>query len=180
MAEAVDIRRATPADLEQVAGLWLRLLDEHRAMDDRFGYADDARRRFENDFPHWLRNDAWRIFVADDGGRLVGFVAAQRWAPPPVYAYAEEVYLNELYVAPEARRRGVGRRLVEAVRGWAAELKADRLRLGVLAANTAGCAFWDAVGGRVLSQTYTVELEHEPRPEPQKKSGRLGFWGTGA
>jgi GNAT superfamily N-acetyltransferase len=175
MAEAVTIRRAVPADGTRVAALWLRLLDEHAALDGRFGYAADARTRFENDFPVWLRNQTWRLVVAEAGGEIVGFVSAQRWAPPPVYAYSEEVYLNELYVAPEARRQGLGRRLVEAVRGWAEELHAGRLRLGVLSANTAGCAFWEAVGGQPLSLTYTLELAPAPAPGAEKKSKKLGF-----
>ena len=174
-AEAIVIRRAVPADRSPVADLWLRLLEEHGRLDDRFGHAADARMRWENDFPVWLRDTTWRIFVAEQDGRVVGFASAQRWAPPPVYAEAQEVYLNELYVAPEVRRRGVGRRLVEAVRAWAGELKADRLRLGVLAANAGGCAFWDALGGRPLSLTYTLELDRTERPPARKKPGRLGF-----
>lgn len=174
-AEAVVVRRAEQRDLDQVSALWLRLLAEQRDLDDRFGFADDAGRRWRNDFPVWLRNTTWRIFVAERDGQVVGFVAAQRWAPPPVYAYSEEVFLNELYVVPEARRSGVGSALVAAVRQWAHDLGADRLRLSVLEANAEGRAFWEALGGTPLNVVYTIELPRESRPAPKKKAVRLGF-----
>ena len=36
MAEAIDIRRAAASDRDAVTALWLRLLEEHCGLDDRF------------------------------------------------------------------------------------------------------------------------------------------------
>lgn len=175
MPDDVTVRRAERRDREAVQALWARLLAEQAAADARFAPAEDAARRWENDFPHWVQSEGRRLVVAEQGGAVVGFASASRWYAPPVYEPSAEVLLEELYVVPEARRRGVGRALWEAVRRWAGELQAPRLRLVVLDRNRPACAFWEAVGAVPFSRTYTYELEDGPVVEEKKKTGRLGF-----
>ncbi len=170
------LRRARKEDQQQIGALWLWLLDEHAAMDPRFGVADDALERWSNDFEYWLADEHSRVFVAEQEGVLVGFVTACLWEPPPLYAASEEVYINELYVVAELRGQGVGRRLVEAVKVWAEALPVERLRIGVLAANTAGRAFWQRQQAQPLSLTLTIDLEKSVAPaKVEKKKARLGF-----
>ncbi len=168
------LRRARKEDQQQIGALWLRLLDEHAAMDPRFGVAGDALERWSNDFEYWLADEQSRVFVAEQEGGLVGFVTACLWEPPPLYAASEEVYINELYVV--LRGQGVGRRLVEAVKAWAETLPVKRLRIGVLAANTEGRAFWERQHAQPLSLTLTIDLEKPTAPaKVEKKKARLGF-----
>lgn len=174
--ETFGVRRAQKHDQERVGTLWLALLEEQAAREPRFDVAEDAPARWRNDFSLWLRDDRRRVFVAARGGEVVGFVTAHRWAPPPIYALSSEVYLDELYVAPEARRSGLGTRLVQAVRAWAEALGADRLRLGVLAVNEAGVAFWKKQAATPFAVTMTVELETAAaEEETTSRKGRLGF-----
>ena len=173
------IRRAAKRDQPRVADLWTAFLEEQAEHDPRFQLADDARARFENDFPVWLDDETQRTFVAERAegeatGDLVGFATAHRWGPSPIYAEASEVFIDEFYVAPDARRQGAGSRLAEAVRDWADDLEADRLRLRVLHANEAGRAFWRSVGGAAFTTTMTVELEREDREEKPERR-RIGF-----
>ena len=69
------------------------------------------------------------FFVAELDGRLAGYARATRWTPPddaPPNAAPAGWYLLGLVVAPECRRRGIGRALtlarLEAVAGRAAEI----------------------------------------------------------
>jgi len=176
MSNPPAIRRALKEDQQQIGDLWLRLLDEHAAMDPRFGVAGDALERWLNDFRYWLVDEQSRVFVAEQEGALVGFITACLWEPLPLYAVSEEVYINELYVVAELRGQGVGRRLVEAVKAWAEDLPVGRLRIGVLAANTAGRAFWERQHAQPLSLTLTIDLEKSVAPaKVEKKKARLGF-----
>lgn len=175
MSETVSIRRARKDDQEALAVFWLRFLEEQSSLDPRFGIAEDALERWMNDFSHWLHDERRRILVAERAEAVVGFVTAQRWVPPPIYAETVEVYIDELFVVPEMRGKGVGERLVDAVRRWAETLRADRLRMGVLAANGAGRRFWERQQGRPFSVTYTIELEKGREIGNESKKGRLGF-----
>ena len=170
------IRRARREDAQRVGALWLWLLEEHAATEPRFGVADDALERWMNDFAHWVSDEQYRVFVAEQDGDVVGFVTASLWKPPPVYTLTREVYINELFVVPEGRGQGIGRRLVEAIQAWAETLRADRLRLGVLAANAEGRAFWERLHAQPFLLTLTIELEKQATAATEsKKKARLGF-----
>jgi len=93
-----DVRRAQPDHQTAVGDLWAQLLEEQEAMEERFGVAEDARDRWENDFPQWLDDETYRVYVAEVDGEVVGFATAHRWGPPPIYAESSEVFIDELYV----------------------------------------------------------------------------------
>lgn len=97
---------------------------------------------------------AWAARVADparrvgfgafDGARLVGIVDVEREAPAKL---AHKAWLGGLYVVADARRRGVGRRLVQAVLEQAARWPGLRqVQLSVNAGNGAAIALYEACG----------------------------------
>jgi [ribosomal protein S18]-alanine N-acetyltransferase len=84
---------------------------------------------------------AWaRLWVVrgDLDGEPLGFALA--------WHAADEVHLLDLAVAPEARRRGVGRELVGAVLGYAREADARLVLLEVRASNEAAIALYRSSG----------------------------------
>jgi ribosomal protein S18 acetylase RimI-like enzyme len=56
--------------------------------------------------------------------------------------------LNDLFVGPEARRRGVGRRLLDRAREWAVETDAKGLILATALTNIAAQALYESCGWR--------------------------------
>lgn len=144
-------------------------------LDDRFEPSEDARERWERDYEHWLRGGSRKLFVAaDDDGSLCGFVTAERWGPPPVYRERPGIYVDELYVDPDYRRRGHGRALVDGVTKWGKDVGAREIRAAVVASNEVGSAFWDVVGGRVIVKTFTVGLDGGEH-DGQASASRIGF-----
>ena len=174
-----DVRRAQPADQETVGDLWVRLLDAQDELESRFGVAEDARDRWDNDFPQWLDDETYRVYVAETDGEIVGFATAHRWGPPPIYAESSEVYLDEIYVRPGDRRGGIGTQLVDAVRDWSDRTGARRIRLSILAANDEAQAFWATQDARPLSTTLTMEQEgaapEDRSDEDDEGSKKIGF-----
>jgi GNAT superfamily N-acetyltransferase len=81
------------------------------------------------------------VYQEDDDAGPVGLVAAV-----PESADSDTVNLVSMWVAPEARRRGVGGELVETVVRWAELRGARTVRLHVTAGNTAA-ALLDAKYG---------------------------------
>jgi L-amino acid N-acyltransferase YncA len=156
--QEVSVRPASWHDAAAVEELWCRLLEEQAALEELFTPAEDARRRWRNDFALWVRDRVYRIYVADRQGEVVGFISAHQWSPPPIYRQELEVYIDELYVLPNYRRLGIGSRLVAAVCAWAEQLGVQRLRLGVLAANQAGLRFWAKQQARPFAVTLTIPL----------------------
>lgn len=80
--------------------------------------------------------------VAELGGVPVGCVFWHR--------HPDHLYLDRLSVLPERRHGGVGRALVEAVERLAAELRLERVRLGVRLALPDNRAYYERMGYALL------------------------------
>jgi len=171
-----DVRQAQIEDRAAVGALWMELLTTQAGLDDRIGVSEDARERWENDFPMWLEDDTSRLYVAEaEDGSIVGFVGARRWGPPPIYAESSEVFLDELFVAPDHRREGYGTQLVRAVRTWADRIGAHRIRLRVLTSNADGRAFWAAQDAIPLTMTLTIEGTAGDDSDVDEGTKKIGF-----
>lgn len=153
----MTVRPAQPSDLPVALPLWLALHREHEARDPRYRLADDAAQRWGTDFRTWTRSRADRVWLALDGGP-VGLLTAHLYEPTPMFRPHGLVYVDDVYVAPEARGRGVGALLLDAARQWGEAEGATQLRAGVLAANAAGRAFWERQGAADYSVTVTMPL----------------------
>lgn len=175
MADFPDVRRAQRDDQDRVGTLWIDFLNEQAALDDRFAIADDALERWTNDYAVWLSDETQAIFVAEQDGAVEGFATAHRWGPPPIYAASSEVYLDELYVAPAARRHGLGTQLVRAVRHWAESVGAGRIRLQTMTANDAARSFWAALDAAPFTTTLTMELDAPAAGSDDASSRTIGF-----
>ncbi len=154
----VTIRRATRADRDAAVALWTALHREHEALDARYRLADAAAGRWATDFRTWAESDADRIWLADLGGAAVGLLTAHLYTPAPTFAEALMVYVDDLYVAPAARRRGAASLLLDEARAWAYGAGATELRAGVLAVNAAARAFWAQQAGADFSVVVSVPL----------------------
>ena len=91
----------------------------------------------------------FRCFVADNGEQLVGyalyFFNYSTWE-------GVNVYLEDLYVTPQFRQRGIGIRLWKSVAREAVNRKCNRLDWVVLAWNKPSVEFYKAKGAVDLSE----------------------------
>lgn len=153
----MTIRPARSSDLPAALALWIALHREHEAQDDRYRLSDDATSRWSADFRTWTRSATDRVWLGLDAG-AVGLLTAHVYEPAPVFAPVRMLWVDDLYVAPGARRAGLAARLLDAARQWGHEVGATELRAGVLATNAAGRAFWSRHGAADLSVTVRMPL----------------------
>jgi GNAT superfamily N-acetyltransferase len=113
----VNIRRASPGDADELARLrWDFRVEHGTSVTRTFGEFREEFRGFCADV--LAEGSAWAVWVADEGERLVGcawlqFVervphsSRRRWERPIAY-------VTNVYVRPDLRNGGLGRRLLEA------------------------------------------------------------------
>lgn len=96
----------------------------------------------------WLRADYRAALFALDAEPVIGYAL---WRLEP-----DHVYLRQLFVKAEWRRRGFGRATLTwlGANAWPGQ---PRVRVEVLVNNTRAIAFWRAVGFR----DYSLVLERE-------------------
>lgn len=92
----------------------------------------------ENAFEDELNNPLAVYLVAHDDGRCTGYCG--------FWSVAGEGGITNVAVAPEYRRRGTGRALIEKMIDTALELKLSLLTLEVRASNTAAQSLYEKYG----------------------------------
>lgn len=131
----MTIRRATEADCETLVAFWRAFeeeVPEHEAL--REG-EEEARR----DIARHVREGI--ALVAEDEGETTGMALVEVGRDAPGVAH-----LTDLYVVPEARRRGVGHALVAAVEDALGERGIGHLTLDVLLTNERARALYKRLG----------------------------------
>jgi ribosomal protein S18 acetylase RimI-like enzyme len=101
---------------------------------------------------------------AADGGRAVGYAHCEIVRAPasPYKRAAAELHVHAMAVAAGARRRGVGRALMAAVRAAAAERGLRDVTLDVYAFNAAARAFYAAQGFAPLRERLSMRAGERP------------------
>jgi len=135
----IFVRRASLADVDLVAPLFDAYLEFYEQTPDLALARTFLRERLEQ--------DQSVIFLAlRSDGSAVGFTQLY---PSFSSARAQRIFiLNDLFVDPGVRRRGVGQRLLDAAADFGRSAGAIRLTLSTAHANTAAQALYEAHGWR--------------------------------
>jgi len=141
------LRRAGPRDLEGVVALWLAIGEHHAGMHPLFALRADPDAEARELVCGLLRDPDTLVLVAEDPeGRLEGLCVARRLEGSRVARVRERAEITDLGVAPERRRRGIGRALAEGALGWLRERGVPHVAVRVADANPAAQAFWRRLG----------------------------------
>jgi predicted acetyltransferase len=140
----MNFRCATLNDCDRLAEL------NHQLIHDQGHRNPMTVPELEQRMKNWLAGE-YTAVIFEDAGVVVAYAL---YCEQP-----EEIYLRQLFVVRDRRRRGIGRQAMEVLRSriWP---KYKRLTVGVLVGNTAAVAFWRSVGYK----DYSLTLEILPVP----------------
>ena len=154
MSAEVVIRPATPADLPSIQRIYAHhVVTGLASFEEVAPDLAEMTRRYgalvEAGFPY---------LVAEEGGGVVGYTYCGPYRPRPAYRYSVE---NSVYLAPEAARRGIGRRLLEALIERATAL-GKRQMVAVIgdSANHASIGLHKAMGFRMVGIIEASGFKH--------------------
>jgi GNAT superfamily N-acetyltransferase len=162
--DSVVIRPATPAD----ASTWLDLVDALADYEKLARPSAEARERLVHDAfgpePHRIR-----VFMAELGGRAVGYVITCETYSS--FLALPTLYLEDLFVLPDARRHGVGRAAFRFLAAEAVKGGYGRMEWVVLDWNQLAIDFYDKLGATRLKEWYTYRLTAEQLREIASSEG---------
>jgi predicted acetyltransferase len=138
----MNFRRATPDDCPRLAEL------NHQLIRDEGHRNKMTVPELEQRMRGWIASE-YAAVVFESESEIIAY-ALYREQP-------EEIYLRQLFVVRNQRRKGIGRRAVDILRSkiWP---KDKRLTVEVLVQNMDAVAFWQAMGYK----DYSLQLEIMP------------------
>ncbi len=149
----MTIRRATPEDVPAIVQLVKDLATYEREP--------DAVKLTAESLHSALFGQAPAVFahVAEDGGEVQGF--ALWFLSFSTWEGVHGVYLEDLYVRPEARGQGLGKALLRTLAELAVERGYARVEWSVLDWNAPSIVFYESLGARPQEEWSTYRLTGE-------------------
>jgi GNAT superfamily N-acetyltransferase len=140
----LEIRSATSDDAATILA-FIRGLAEYEKM-------PDAVEVTEATLASQLRSASppFECLIAKDGERAVGF--ALLFHTYSTWRGRQGLWLEDLFVLPDERRRGVGKRLLDRVVSLAKERGCGRVEWSVLDWNQPAIAFYRSYGATLLDE----------------------------
>lgn len=146
MGRGVRVRPARTADIPAIARLWREMMDLHNEFDPRFAIvrnSEDISRRYLHSV---MERSDYRIFVAVDEDRVVGYTMGIILANPEMFQLSQYGFLAEMSVHQDYRLQGLGRQMWESLEEWFAGVGVEVVQLNVSVLNAKGRGFWDKLG----------------------------------
>jgi L-amino acid N-acyltransferase YncA len=132
----IELRPAEPRDAEAVAAIYNHGIAERQAT-------FETRPRRAKEVLGWLEEGRPFIVATDPGETILGFARVSAYSARRAYAGVGE---HAVYVAPEARGRGVGVQLLEALSRAAEDAGYYKLTSRVFTTNHASLKLHRAAG----------------------------------
>jgi ribosomal protein S18 acetylase RimI-like enzyme len=156
--EDFTIRPGRKEDAAETARLWMRSAEEHTAHDRVYQTAPGAEKTMRRFLADVANSGYSFLFVVAAGDRTVGFISGELRQGSPTFLPKTWASVDDVFVEPEYRNRGMGRALLQSVRSWAQERGADGISLQVAAANARGRKFYQDLGFREVSVYQVFEF----------------------
>ncbi len=159
----MQIRPATPADVESVLPMVAKIAAMHEAMDPaKYGYLPDPAGMYRG----WLKSrakDPRSVFLvadANDGeeGNLVAFLVATTESEIPIYRLREFGFIHDIWVEERYRNEGIGRQLATLAVERFRQIGVKQVRLDTAAGNEPARGLFGACGFRSSTIEMLLEL----------------------
>jgi GNAT superfamily N-acetyltransferase len=147
------IRTATPADVPVIHAMIRELAEYEKAAHEARATEEQLREALFGERP------AVFGLVAEEAGEPVGF--ALWFLNFSTWRGVHGIYLEDLYVRPEARRGGHGRALLTELARICVERGYERLEWAVLDWNRPAVEFYESLGARPQDEWSVYRLTDE-------------------
>ena len=152
------IRAGRREDAEAAARLWMQSAQEHTSHDPVYATAPDAEKTMRRFLADLARNGYAFVFVATVDEEMVGFASGELREGSPTFLPKTWASVDDVFVLPGYRNRGIGHALIASVEGWARRKGANGVSLQVAAANGRGRKFYEDLGFREISVYEVLEF----------------------
>ena len=168
---SVQVRPATAAD----APVFLALVDGLAGYEWLARPDTEARQRLIADA--FGRRPRFSLLLAELDGAIVGYAV---WFPTySTFLARPTLYLEDLFVLPEARGQGAGLALFRACAAEAVRQGCGRMDWAVLACNRPSIEFYEAQGARHLSEWLPFRLDGDALLRVAQGGQAMGWAGRG-
>lgn len=153
------IREAKKPEAERITKqLWMPLAKE---MEEKSAYNELVEeinmQQSINHRKEGIREPDKFTYIAESD-ELQGFISAKVKDTPPIFTRGDKMKINELYVKPSHRRKGIATKLIENIRKVAEKEKCDTLELSLDVGNKEARKMYNENGFKAVREKMVQHL----------------------
>lgn len=148
MGTVTEIVVAGVAEIDAILALWGDLAAYHARLDPAFTPSSQWRSTYAGYLGTLVGRSDARVLAARSDDRLVGFGVGRITLLPPFFAERRRGFIQDVFTHPDFRRRGIARRVVEALLAWLHEEQVETVELTVATNNAEAIRLWERLGFR--------------------------------
>jgi ribosomal protein S18 acetylase RimI-like enzyme len=138
----IRIRKALPDDLDQLLNFEQDLIKTERPFDPTLNH--DPINYY--DLKTMLTAPHIEVVVAETDNRIIASGYARIERSKPFLKHEQHAYLGFMYVLPEYRGKGLNKKIIEALKNWAALQNINEFRLDVYYDNASAIKAYEKIG----------------------------------
>lgn len=158
----MNIRTATEQDVPLILH-FINALAEYERLADRVVATEEMVRRTLFGHPRFAE-----VLIAESDGDALGF--ALFFHNYSTFLAQPGIYLEDLFVKPEARGRGIGKALLTRLAAIAKSRNCGRLEWAVLDWNQPSIDFYESLGAKALNEWKVYRLTGEALDELARRA----------
>jgi GNAT superfamily N-acetyltransferase len=167
----MTVRLGHAGDLSTILPMMRACQALHEAWDGPlYGLRPDADTRFRQWLGPAAEDPRSLLVVGEEGGAIVGFVAAVVETDLPIYRCDDYAVVFAMWVEAAFRRHGIATAMIDLTAREYAKMGIRQLRVRTPVANTAGRAMLEHAHFRFAS----VDLVRELTPQARKRKRKTG------
>ncbi|MFH6958117.1 GNAT family N-acetyltransferase [Flavobacterium aquidurense] len=149
-----NVRRATNADLPQLAEFLQSLVEAERPFDSTLKEGQI----FYYDIQELILDKATEVLVVDNGNQIIGCGYAQIRTAKAYEKHESFGYLGFMFVSPEFRGKGINNLLLTDLKKWVLSQGITEVRLEVYHDNEAAVKAYEKAGFKKLITTMRCDI----------------------
>jgi GNAT superfamily N-acetyltransferase len=158
----VRVRKLQEDDIDGICELWQQFATLREGITRSKILNDDAADYFFGYATGLLSRKDTLTLVADDGGKVVGYLIAQKQRRPPIYHHTQVAYLSDSFVAEAHRGQGILRQFMDEMHRWCKAEGITAVDVQIFEGNKDAQEVYRHLG----FQPYRVVLRQEIVPAP--------------
>jgi len=144
--EKIKVVKARREHIPRIVEMWKDFMDFHARADPFCTRNPGAHIGYKKHLEDTMASRNERLYVVLVDKQVAGYAFVKIAKYPPVFNYKYFGFINDMYVDPTYRRKGLGELMLKTVMEWFRLRGMKQIELGAIAGNKVAVSFWHKMG----------------------------------
>jgi ribosomal protein S18 acetylase RimI-like enzyme len=154
----MQVIKAEQMHVDAIVEIWKDFMDYHKDLNPIFARSNAGHETFKEFLQQEIENEDSFAAVSVENEEVIGYILAKKSGRPPCFEKTDFCFITDIMIKEQYRKKGYGKKLIDAVTKWAKEKGLDRIELQVVPSNDLAYAFYHKLGFTDMLHTLYLTI----------------------